>query len=570
MLSGAVGPFEPSAWEEEATEVVQATDIGGFFGERFRVDARLGVGAMGRVLTAVDTKTNTLVALKVLHKDRAKNPEIVERFQREAAVLRQIRHPAIVRLVAFDRARDGTWWLAMEHLQGETLKDRIQQGGPFTPAAAWPVLATICDGVAVAHAQGILHRDLKPENVLLLASGLPPCKILDFGLSRYTTKPDRITATGAVLGTPRYMAPELLAEASYVDERVDVFAIGVIAFEMLTGRSIYPADDFAQLIGCILDGRTIPLRKIRPDASPELERVIAAAVAKDAAQRIPTADALANALAAALRVSPDRRAFLPAPDSAHGLREARHQPAASAVVPVDTAAASPGLVAPVAPDAMGPSLAPNRPAAPTVLVGSGQSRVVHGGAPAAASMPPVVPSTHKPASTLHVPSRQPGASSPSTGTLRPTPSPGAVPPQAPIDRHSFPAPTPQSFAPTPQGFAPTPQGFAPTPQSFAPTPQTVSSAPSSGAQTFEGPFQNESRTGPLQVGFPLAAPPPPSRPAGFTQPIPAARVPMPTTGEGPSPRSVALWVGLFLVAAVVTMAGAGALAYLLRTWLASR
>jgi serine/threonine protein kinase len=255
-----------------------------------------------------------------------RSPAVIERFQREAAVLREIKHPAIVRLVAFDRAKDGTWWLAMEHLVGKTLKDRLSHGGPFLPRDAWPVIAAVCDGVALAHTKGILHRDLKPENVLLLESGLPPCKILDFGLSRYTAKPDRITATGTVLGTPRYMAPEMLAESAPIDERADVFAIGAIAFEMLTGRSIYPAEDFGQLFGCILEGRTLSLRAIRPDASPELERVLADAVARDLDRRTPSVEEFALRFARAIGVPDDRALFLPAHS---GVRPAQPGPVAS-------------------------------------------------------------------------------------------------------------------------------------------------------------------------------------------------------------------------------------------------
>ncbi len=311
--AGASAAGEPSddPWGDDATAVVASTDIGGFFGERFRLDARLGVGAMGRVLTAFDMQSGSIVALKMLHKDRASDPGVIERFRREAEILRAIEHPAIVRLVAFDRSADGTWWLAMEHLVGETLKDRLAQGRPFEPREAWPILASVLDAVSLAHARGILHRDLKPENVLLLQSGLPPAKVLDFGLSRYTAKAERITAKGMVLGTPRYMAPEMLTDSASVDERVDVFAVGTIVFEMLTGRSIYPAEDVGQLFGCILEGRTIPLRAIRPNASPLLEQVIADAVARDPAARIPSIEALSERLARALGVSPDRSAFLP-------------------------------------------------------------------------------------------------------------------------------------------------------------------------------------------------------------------------------------------------------------------
>ncbi len=442
-----------SGWdEEEATAVVGATDIGGFFGERFRVDARLGIGAMGRVLTAVDMKTGTLVALKVLHKDRAKDAAVVERFQREAAVLREMHHPAIVRLVAFDRSRDGTWWLAMEHLVGKTLKDRLAQAGAFTPRDAWPVLATVCDGVATAHAQGILHRDLKPENVLLLESGRPPCKILDFGLSRYTAKPDRITATGTVLGTPRYMAPEVLMEQGTVDERVDVFALGAIAFEMLTGRSIYPADDFGQLFGCIIEGRVLSLRSLRPDAPPALERVLADAVARDVAARIPTVVEFARRYAQAIGVSEDRSVFVPraepvGAEPGSGVRDTSRdlKPLRGLQRPAETAAASSGprasAAAPRTAPVHAPMPVPARPAPPTPPVVSVAPRT---SAPslAPAQVPvagPGYPTAAAPRALDHSPPR--AYAPPNLASASPTGRHSGVPAPA-----NFTAPEPRTLA----------------------------------------------------------------------------------------------------------------------------
>ncbi len=498
---------EGEGWgEEEATAVVSSTDIGGFFGERFRVDARLGIGAMGRVLTAVDMKTGTLVALKVLHKDRAKDTAVVERFQREAAVLREIRHPAIVRLVAFDRAKDGTWWLAMEHLVGKTLKDRLSHGGPFTPRNAWPVLAAMCDGVSLAHAKGILHRDLKPENILLLESGLPPCKILDFGLSRYTAKPDRITATGTVLGTPRYMAPEMLAEDGPIDERSDVFAIGAIAFEMFTGRSIYPADDFGQLFGCILEGRTLSLRSVRPDATRELDQVLADAVARDVEKRIRTVEELAERLARAIGVSEDRSIFLPAET---GVRPARAAGAA-APRPRDTIRdAQPGV-----------SFEPPR-ASPRVDV-----------TPRAKTPPP---------GSLQAAQRvvAPRALTPVPAVA---PAPGQQPWSGP---QQLPTPSYATQQPSMQQFA--------IQQSAIQQPSMQQSAMQHSSQSLSNPTLGSQRPT-ATVSRPLYG-------SSFTRPEKAVRVAPAST------RSTWLWALLFLVAAVVTMLGAGALAYAVRTYL---
>jgi len=526
--------------EEEATAVVGATDIGGFFGERFRVDARLGIGAMGRVLTAVDMKTGTLVALKVLHKDRAKDAAVVERFQREAAVLREIRHPAIVRLVAFDRSRDGTWWLAMEHLVGKTLKDRLAQGGAFTPRDAWPVLATVCDGVATAHAQGILHRDLKPENVLLLESGLPPCKILDFGLSRYTAKPDRITATGTVLGTPRYMAPEVLMETGTVDERVDVFALGAIAFEMLTGRSIYPADDFGQLFGCILEGRVLSLRSIRPDAPPALERVLADAVAKDLSARIPTVDMFARRFAQAIGVSEDRSVFVPGAAAASaepgsGIRDTSRdlKPLRGLKPSVPRPGADPSPAS-GEPASAAPGPAPARQPAPMPVHAS--SRAL----PPAPIAPPPRPAA------IAAPAPQQAPAAPRT-------SHAAAPP------HHVPAAPYQSLPAAPPQHAAAPHQSLPPPQHTASVaPRTPDHSP---ARAFAPPPGRGSGAGAGNSGGP--------GPAGFTRPNGRSHVEPPPSGGASRLRSIVLWAVLFVVAAVFTMAAAGTLAYAVRLWLTS-
>lgn len=309
--SGSAGSdFDASEWNDSETAVVDAGDIGGFFGDRFRLDARLGVGAMGRVLTAIDMQTGSHVALKMLHKDRAKDPETLERFRREAEVLRAMHHPAIVELVAFDRSPDGTWWLAMEHLVGETLKDRLSRGPAFEPREAWPILACVFDAVALAHQRGVLHRDLKPDNILLLESGPPLAKVLDFGLSKQTKQAERITSKGMVLGTPRYMAPEMLVDASITDARSDVFSMAAIAFEMLTAQSVYDADDVGQLFGCILEGRVRALRDVRPNAPPALERLFAAALARDPERRVASIEELSSRFAEAIGVSPDRAPFL--------------------------------------------------------------------------------------------------------------------------------------------------------------------------------------------------------------------------------------------------------------------
>jgi len=299
------GPFD----FDEATIALKPSDVGGIFGDRFRVDGELGEGATGRVVLALDLKTEQRVALKILHppkKKRAHTPSpdatpgglgSSQRFIREVVALSEIDHPAVVKILAHDRASDGRWWIAMELLDGETLGARLKRTGAMQLAEAWPILGTLAGGLAAAHRAGYVHRDLKPDNVFLPVSGRPACKILDFGFARHKTKQARITATGALIGTPRFMAPEVLADARVLDGRADVYALGVLAFEMLAGRSIYPADDFSQLVGCILQGRTIRLREALPNASEALETLLVEATARDPEARLPSAELFAMRLA---------------------------------------------------------------------------------------------------------------------------------------------------------------------------------------------------------------------------------------------------------------------------------
>jgi hypothetical protein len=285
--------------DDESTEIVNNAEIGGFFGGRFRIDARLGSGAMGKVLTALDTETGRLVALKVLHRERSRDKNVLRRFAREAASLRAINHRAIVGIVASGRAPDGTPWLAMEHLVGQTLKARIAKQ-KLQPAEFWPILKTLAEAVGEAHARGVVHRDLKPENIFVPQGDDPPCKILDFGLATLNREgADKVTATGQLLGTPRYMAPELLASIGKPDHRVDVFALAVVSFEALTGRSLYSADDLGSLFGQILEARTHSLREFRPDLPEALERVLKQGHARSMSDRFATAGEFAQAFAQA-------------------------------------------------------------------------------------------------------------------------------------------------------------------------------------------------------------------------------------------------------------------------------
>jgi serine/threonine protein kinase len=288
--------------DDETTELFSALDVGTFFADRFRIDAALGAGAMARVLAAHDTKTGNVVALKILNRDRAGDPDALARFRREAEILAQLGHPAIVQILEFD-ADARLPWLSMELLDGETLRARLARG-PLAPREIKRVLDTACEALSLAHRQGVVHRDLKPDNIFLLASGTPPCKLLDFGLSRLAAT-KTLTQQGTILGTPRYMAPEQIRSAAASDKRVDVYALGVVLYEVLAGASPYAAEDMGQLLGCVVTGRVVPLASRRPDLPVEALEVVARAMSMDPDSRWGEATELAAAFSHAFGFSVD-------------------------------------------------------------------------------------------------------------------------------------------------------------------------------------------------------------------------------------------------------------------------
>jgi serine/threonine protein kinase len=285
--------------DPEPTLVIQAFAPGAMFGERFVIEGRLGAGGMGDVFTAVDLLSNERVALKVLRRKQMKG-DAEERFRREVDILAAANHPGIVAVRSFGHTTDGTLWLAMEHLQGESLRQRVKRKGPMDPRELLPILRNACDALAQAHRRGIIHRDLKPDHLFLPESGEPIVKVLDFGLS-ISAGSKKLTKTGTVLGTPRYMAPEQIASAHGSDGRADVYALGVIAYEALTGDSPFVASDHGQLLGAILTGKVEPLNARRPDVPVGVVRAIEIAMARTVEHRwqspLEFSDAFAKGLA---------------------------------------------------------------------------------------------------------------------------------------------------------------------------------------------------------------------------------------------------------------------------------
>jgi serine/threonine-protein kinase len=265
---------------------------------RYRIDARLGRGGMGVVYAATDTELARTVALKVLPEDAVADAEKRKRFLREARAAAKVKGAQICALYDVGEA-DGTIFFAMELVKGTTLRAKIDAGLAIDEAVT--IATAIARGLGTAHAAGVVHRDLKPENVMLDESGA--VKIVDFGLAKLaepSAGADLSTQDGKILGTPSYMAPEQ-AKQSRVGPTADVFSLGVVLYEMLTGERPFAGTTLVDvLVAVARDEPPAPSRK-NARASRELDRIVLRCLAKDPAARFSDGDAVAAALETATR-----------------------------------------------------------------------------------------------------------------------------------------------------------------------------------------------------------------------------------------------------------------------------
>jgi eukaryotic-like serine/threonine-protein kinase len=260
----------------------------------YRILELLGAGGMGEVYRARDLHLDRDIAVKVLLRGSLADPSARQRFQREAHVLARLSHPGVATIFDFD-TQDGVDFLVMEYVPGGSLQSRLQKG-PLDLDELSRIGAAIGDALEDAHRQGFLHRDLKPGNIVLTANGTP--KILDFGLAgllHATHSMTGLTQSGAILGSLPYMAPEQLrGEAN--DSRTDVYALGAMIYEMATGRRPFAKERPEALMFEILHEATQPVRSIRPEAPPELDRLVESCLNKDPALRPASAGAVSQAL----------------------------------------------------------------------------------------------------------------------------------------------------------------------------------------------------------------------------------------------------------------------------------
>ncbi|MFD4720296.1 Stk1 family PASTA domain-containing Ser/Thr kinase [Streptomyces sp. NPDC058423] len=260
--------------------------VGQVLDGRYRVDARIAVGGMATVYRAVDTRLDRVLALKVMHPALAADASFVERFIREAKSVARLSHPNVVGV--YDQGAEGAYvYLAMEYVAGCTLRDVLRERGALRPRAALDILEPVLAALGAAHRAGFVHRDMKPENVLIGDDGR--VKVADFGLVRAV---DSVTSTtGSLLGTVSYLAPEQI-ESGTADTRADVYACGVVLYEMLTGGKPHSGDTPAQVLYRHLNEDVPPPSAAVPGLAPELDGLVAAATARDPGSRPDDAVAL--------------------------------------------------------------------------------------------------------------------------------------------------------------------------------------------------------------------------------------------------------------------------------------
>jgi serine/threonine-protein kinase len=260
---------------------------------RYRILRRIGSGGMADVYSAEDTHLGRQVALKVLHRRFAQDQEFVERFRREASAAAGLQHPNVVGV--FDRGRhNGTYYIAMEHLSGQTLKEILATDSPLSQERVVDLGTQILEAAGFAHRHGVIHRDFKPHNVIVDGAG--HAKVTDFGIARAGAS--EMTETGSIMGTAQYLSPEQ-AQGHAVTAASDLYSIGVMLYEMLAGRLPFEGDSAVSVALKHLSEPPPPISAFRPDVHPALESVVMAALAKDPALRWQTAEDFAAGLAAA-------------------------------------------------------------------------------------------------------------------------------------------------------------------------------------------------------------------------------------------------------------------------------
>jgi serine/threonine protein kinase len=539
-------------------------DIGSVINSKYRLVRILGDGGMGSVYEALHLALGTRVAVKVLHPELARRTGLVERFLQEARVAAQIRSPYVVQVTDVDRTPDGYAYIVMELLEGEPLSSVLDRQRKLSVTIACAYATQILQALEAAHALGVIHRDLKPENVFVtFAGGRPVLKLIDFGIAKarpVDQQQKRLTVAGVVMGTAEYMAPEQARSADAVDARADIYAVGVMLYEMIAGARPVGGTDARVIALKVERGDVIPLLQAAPDTPREIAGLVHRAMAPRPEMRFTTATEMRLAVeAGATGKRPSTAAMtgahtaggtleltgraggtpapLPgspfaqaAPPSRPGTTPSEHEPAVVTIraPPIATALApalAPAYGGPPVPAFSAPGAPPNRSSARRWVVASlALLAVVFAGVVASALMgawnggpsapaSPSIAATEEPPAAGHAGAR----ATPSGTTEPPTSSHGADLPSlvptkpSPVPARPPPGPPPHSTATAPAGLDAGPPAIV-----FYP-PSLPSSLP------------------PFPSGFPLPAGFPTSLPSGFPTALPSNFPTWPPPPAQPAP-----------------------------------
>lgn len=279
----------------------EADLVGTVIADRYRLDARIGSGGMGKVYRATQLNLKRTVAVKLVHAQSLAEPAIIARFEREALAVASLKHPRIITIYDFGIAPDIGMYIVMEYLAGRPLGDELAALSPMAPDTAIRLARQVCAALQAAHGAGIVHRDLKPDNIFLETTVEGPmAKVLDFGIAKLRTGLDAdassLTAGNAIIGTPRYMSPEQI-ESLPVDGRSDVYALGCVLYEMITGTPPFPATKLGALLTQHLVKPARPPSSLVAGLPDSLDAVVLRALAKHPGDRYPSAEAFSRDLA---------------------------------------------------------------------------------------------------------------------------------------------------------------------------------------------------------------------------------------------------------------------------------
>ena len=343
--------------------------LGETVGGRYKIEELLGQGGMSAVYKATDPNLRRVVAVKMIHAHLSDNPEFVRRFEEEAAAVAQLRHPNIVQVYDYND-QNNVYFMVLEFVPGETLQARLRRlseaGRRIPLPEAVKYTAQVCDALDYAHERNIVHRDVKPANVMLNVQG--EAILTDFGIAKILGGQQH-TATGAVIGTALYMSPEQI-RGERLDERTDIYSLGVVLFEMVDGAPPFEADSAMSLLMMHLNDPVPDLRNYRQDVPDELVRIIEKALAKDRNRRYQKASEMATDLRRVLRVlegQPGNASELMAGPRASVVQPVNQM---SQVAPLSSAAASRNIPRPVvtsqqAPHRVTSTIVPDEPYATT-------------------------------------------------------------------------------------------------------------------------------------------------------------------------------------------------------------